>query len=92
MLRADSRLEVGVLACVKGRVVMVARSKGRYHPSIEVENEMNASLEPGELVEEEENWIVRFVREVNTNTLLPFFTNYSQFRSINIRYRDNPQS
>ena len=81
-----------MLACVKGRVVMVARSKGRYHPSIEVENEMNASLEPGELVEEEANWIVRFVREVNTNTLLPFFTNYSQFRSINIRYRDNPQS
>ena len=71
---------------------MVARSKGRYHPSIEVENEMNASLEPEELVEEEANWIVRFVREVNTNTLLPFFTNYSQFRSINIRYRDNHQS
>ena len=71
---------------------MVARSKGRYHPSIEVENEMNASLEPEELVEEEANWILRFVREVNTNTLLPFFTNYSQFRSINIRYRDNPQS
>lgn len=43
-------------------------------------------------MEEEANWIVRFVREVNTNTLLPFFTNYSQFRSINIRYRDNPQS
>ena len=72
------------------RVVMVARSKGRYHHSVEMENEMNASLEPEEMGEEE-GCIVRFMRTVNTNTILPFFSNYGQFRSINIRYRDNPQ-
>lgn len=90
MLRVDPCVEVCVVMRVQRRLIMIVRSKGRYHPSVEIENEMNVSLEPEEMAEEE-NFIVRFVRELNTNTILPFFSNYGQFRSINIRYRENPQ-
>ena len=92
VLRADSRIEVGVERRVKGRIAMVVRAKGRYHPSITIEEDMNASAEFVGMMEESESAVMREIRRWNANYLLPFFSNYGQFRTINIRYRESNQS
>ena len=71
---------------------MVVRAKGRYHPSITIEEDMNVSAEFVGMMEESESAVMRAIRRWNANYLLPFFSNYGQFRTINIRYRESNQS